>query len=42
MAWMGQAARAVAWGAGGEVRAAAGGDGSPELRKNAIPALGLA
>jgi hypothetical protein len=36
MAWTGLAARAVARGAGGEARAAAGGDGSLELRENAI------
>jgi hypothetical protein len=29
-------------GAGGEARAAAGDDGPPELRENAIPASGLA
>jgi hypothetical protein len=42
MAWTGLAARAVVRGAGGEAKAAAGSDGSPELRENAILASGLA
>jgi hypothetical protein len=41
MAGMELAARAVARGAGGEARAATGGDGSPELHEHAILASSL-